>query len=96
MKLKARQFNFAIKPLFWVCAVIHRLFNNGWRTVSSIKSFEKEHSFYQLPKTGLYDIIVEGEVIYRHWYGGSISDDRYIEYNVSHFRKSKRHKLPRF
>ena len=26
MKLKAQQFKFALKPLFWVCAVISRFF----------------------------------------------------------------------
>lgn len=96
MKLKSQNFKISLQPLFWVYAVVHRLFNNGWRKVSSIKSFEKEHSFYQLPKPGVYDIIVKGEIIYRHWYGGSISDDRYIEYNVTHFRNSKPHKLPIF
>ncbi len=96
MNLKAQNFKITLQPLFWVYAVIHRLFNNGWRRVSSIKDFEKEHSFYQLPKPDEYDIIVDGKIIYRHWYGGSISDDRYIECNVTHFRKSKYHKLPRF
>lgn len=96
MELKVRHFNFALKPLFWVCAVIHRLFNRGWRRVSDIKNHEKQHSFYQLPKPDVYDIIVDGKIIYRHYYGGSISDDAYIENNVTHFRKSERHKLPRF
>lgn len=93
---KAINFNFARQPLFWVYAVIHRLFNRGWRKISDIKNHEKQHPFYKLPKPDEYDIIVNRKIIYRHWYGGSISDDAYIENNVTHFRKSERHKFPRF
>lgn len=84
--------------IIFYCAniIIHKLFNRGWRKISNIKSFEKYHSFYRLPNPGIYDIVVDNKIIYNHYYGGSISDDRYVESYISHFRKSVVHKLPKF
>jgi len=76
--------------------IVNTILNNGWRRISSLKDNEKEASYFQLPKQYYeYDIIVEGEIIYRYYYGGSISDDGYVKVNVTHFRFSEIHKLPK-
>lgn len=70
--------------------------NNGWRRIDSIKKSEKEESFYNLPKPGLYDLVTtDREIIYRYNYRGSISCDMYIQSNITHFRKTAEHKLPK-
>jgi len=66
-----------------------------WRKISEVKSIEKDESYNKLPKPRTeYDIVVKGEIIYRYYYGGSISDDRYVEKNVEYFRFSQILKLP--
>jgi len=85
-----------IKP-FIIQAVISRIFNNGWRRLDSIKYYEKEQSFNALPETNrYYDIVVKGKIEYRYYYGGCISSDAYVENNITHFRLSKRYKLPKW
>lgn len=77
--------------------VISRIFNNGWRRLDGIKDYEKEQSFNALPKTNeYYDLVCDGKIKYNHYYGGCISSDGWIENNVTHFRLSKRYKLPRW
>lgn len=82
--------------LYSIYVVIHRLFNNGWRKIDTVKDFEKVYSFETLPKGCYFDILVNGKIEYNWYYSGNISSDRYVSQNVTHFRKSKRHKLPRF
>jgi hypothetical protein len=85
-----------LKP-FVIQAVISRIFNNGWRRYDSIKEIEKQKSFNSLPKTNrYYDVVVKGEIEYGYYYGGCISSDGWVDRNVTHFRLSKRHKLPRW
>ena len=78
-------------------AVISCIFNNGWKRYDSIKDIEKQQPFNALPKTNrYYDIVVDGEIQYNYYYSGCISSDSWVDRNVTHFRKSKRYKLPRF
>lgn len=86
----------ALCKLYCIYVVIHKLFNNGWRKIETVKDFEKVYSFETLPKGSYFDIIVDGKIEYNWYYSGNISSDRYVSNNVTHFRKSKRHKLPRF
>lgn len=75
---------------------INRLCNNGWRRFDSITDGEKQQSFNALPKTNeYYDVVVDGEIQYRYYYGGCISSDGWVERNVTHFRVSPSHKLPK-
>jgi hypothetical protein len=71
------------------------IFNNGWRKLSDIDEEEKENSFNALPKTNrYYDLVVDGKIEYRYYYGGCISSDYWVENKVTHFRLSETHKLP--
>lgn len=72
-----------------------KMINNGWVKLSDIKVNEKENSFNALPKTNeYYDLVVDGKIEYRYYYGGCISSDSWVENNVTHFRLSKTHELP--
>ena len=89
--------NLALKWQLLKTAVISCIFNNGWRRYDSIKDYEKQQSFNALPKTNrYYDIVVNGEIQYNYYYGGCISSDSWVDRNVTHFRESKRYKLPIF
>lgn len=85
-----------LTKLYCIYVVIHRLFNNGWRKIETVKDFEKVYSFETLPKGCYFDIVVDGKIEYNWYYSGNISSDRYVSQNVTHFRKSKRYNLPRF
>jgi hypothetical protein len=70
-------------------------FNNGWKKLSAVKVDEKENSFNALPKTNeYYDLVVNGNIEYRYYYGGCISSDYWVENNVTHFRLSTKHEPP--
>lgn len=87
--------NLAKKWQFLKTAVISSIFNNGWRKLNSVKDFEKDNSFNELPKTNrYYDIVVGCKIQYRYYYSGCISSDRFVENEVTHFRLSKQYKLP--
>lgn len=69
--------------------------NNGWIKLSEILTQDKQESFNKLPKQNSeYDIVVNSKIIYRYCYNGNISDDRYVENNVTHFRFSEIHEPP--
>jgi len=90
-------FKLSLKKPFFINAVISSIFNNGWRRLDSIKDYEKQQSLNTLPKVNkYYDIVVKGEIEYRHYYSGNISSDAWVKNNVTHFRISKRYKLPRW